>query len=244
MPEGENPGTGTPTPTPTPAPHPAFSGSPASSGTSLVQITAEEYQRLRGHGAELDTFRSKYATDLAAKETERLTALAKTGEVEKALEQQRTAWEAKLGEERSNFSKVRDLYHGKAKAEALAGPLAGVAFSGLTPEIQANAASQFRMLIQDRFETYEDSQGNLIVREKGTGRPAADVMKELVNAPEYQHFFVPKSRGGSGTNGTLSAGVTQSNTGENPHPMGTESWFRWKAEHANVGVDPLWRKTK
>jgi len=159
-----------------------------------------------------------------------------------ALEAQRQSWETKLGEAQTSFNKVRDLYHGKAKAEALTGPLAGIEFAGDKPEVKAVAALQFRSLVEPRFETFEDQQGNLIVREKGSGRPAADVMKELINAPEYQHFFSPKSRGGSGTDGTRSAGAGQTDPNQNPHPMGTRAWFEWKAAHANVGNSPFWGK--
>jgi hypothetical protein len=185
----------------------------------MVPITAEELNRLLGLKGEIESFRNAQAAIVATKEAERLKAIADKDGAEKALEVQRQAWEAKMGEAQSSFTKVRDLYHGKAKLEAIGGPLAGVDFAGEKPELKAISASQFRSLIEPRFETY---------------------------APEYQHFFTAKTRGGSGTDGTRTAGAgqTQVNPGENPHQIGTKEWAIWRYQNANQAADPLWRKPK
>ena len=59
-----------------------------------------------------------------------------------------------------------------------------------------------RRLLQDDFETTRDASGALVVREKVSGRPAAEVLRERLDSPQFAIFFAPSSRGGSGTDGT------------------------------------------
>jgi hypothetical protein len=236
MPDTE---TATPTATPTPPPtvHPAFSNPPAASGASLVQISADEFQRFRSVEAEFGKLQSKLNAELVAKEAERLQALADAGKSREALEEQRKSWESKLSDANAGFNKVRDQYHGKAKSEVIVSSLVGREFAGDKPEVQAKVAQKFLRDIDPLFETIEDATGNLIVREKGTGRPAADAIKELINAPENQHYFAPKSRGGAGTDGTGSASHAQQT--DNPHPPGSAAWHGHNYKKSMVNATGL-----
>ena len=62
-------------------------------------------------------------------------------------------------------------------------------FVGKTPEQQADTTAMLRRLLQDEFETGRDASGTLVVREKMTGRPACDVLREWLDSPQYSIFF-------------------------------------------------------
>lgn len=207
--------------------NPAFGTPPVANGASVLQITAEEYHKLRSFESQLGEFQKKYQADLDAQNNERLKVIGEKEGVQKLLEESNKGWQRKLDEANGSIAKVRDLYHSKAKSEALSAPLAGIEFVGNDADTKAKVAANFRTLIEGRFEVREDDAGNLVVRDKVSGRPAADVMKELLNAPEYQGFFAPKTRGGSGTDGTGSASTSATAT-ENPHQFGSLDWHAWQ----------------
>ena len=139
---------------------------------------------------------------LEAKEAERLRALAEKGQIEEALAQQRKAWEQKHAEAVSRYTQLEQQVHAERKNSAIAEAFHGRTFVGETPEQKAATAAMVRRLLQDDFETTRDASGALVVREKVSGRPAAEVLRERLDSPQFAIFFAPSSRGGSGTEGT------------------------------------------
>lgn len=167
-----------------------------------VPLSVDEYQRLRLLEKQLDEFQKLQQATLDAKEAERLRALAEKGQVEEALAQQRSAWEQKHAEALSRYTQLEQQVFTERKNAAISEAFHGRSFVGDSPEQRAATAAMVRRLLQDDFEAARDASGALAVRDKVSGRPAADVLRERLNTPQYAIFFAPSSRGGSGSDGS------------------------------------------
>jgi hypothetical protein len=167
-----------------------------------IPLSVEEYQRLRAMEKQLEEVQKLQQSALEAKEAERLRALAEKGQIEEALAQQRTAWEQKHAEALSRYTQLEQQVYSERKNSAIVEAFHGRSFIGETPEQRGATAAMVRRLLQDDFETTRSVEGGLVVREKGTGRPAVDVLRERLDSPQFAIFFAPSSRGGSGADGT------------------------------------------
>jgi hypothetical protein len=165
-------------------------------------LTVEEFQRLRSLEKQLEEFQRVQQSTLEAKEAERLRALAEKGQIEEALAQQRKTWEQKHAEVVSRYTQLEQQIHAERKNGAIAEAFHGRSFVGETPDQRSATAMMVRRLIQEDFETTRDASGALVVREKASGRPAAEVLRERLDSPAYAIFFAPSSRGGAGSDGT------------------------------------------
>jgi hypothetical protein len=199
---------------------------------STVPIPAEEYQRLRGLEAQIEELRSAKAAELDAKEADRIRALADRGRIEEALTQQRQSFESKLNESMTRYAELERQVLAERKGSVIAQAFAGRTFVGDTPERQAEAAMQVKALLDARFEAVRDASGSLVVREKATGRPANDVIRETLDSPSFAHFFAPSSRGGAGGDATRSA------PGQPPPKPGSLDYIaaEFKARQARYGA--------
>jgi hypothetical protein len=180
----------------------APSAPPAPPAPTTVPLSVEEYQRLRSLEKQLEEFQKLQQCALEAKEAERLRLLAEKGQIEEALAQQRTAWEQKHAEVLSRYSQLENQVHTERKNMAIVEAFHGRSFVGETTEQRNATAAMVRRLLEDDFETTRDAGGALAVREKLTGRPAFDVLRERLESPQFALFFAPYSRGGSGADGT------------------------------------------
>jgi hypothetical protein len=167
-----------------------------------VPLSAEEYQRLRSLEKQLEEFQKLQQSALEAKEAERLRLLAEKGQIEEALAQQRTAWEQKHAYVLSRYSHLENQVHTERKNMAIVEAFHGRTFVGETAEQRNATAAMVRRLLEDDFETTRDASGTLVVREKLTGRPVADVLRERLDSRQFAIFFAPSSRGGSGADGS------------------------------------------
>lgn len=226
--------------------NPAFSGPPAESGESEVKVAAAELNRLRGlepalkelqakydeitgqHKAGLEAITAKDA-DLARLngelEASRKTAgderaqwESKLADAQKAADAQRAALEARVTEEAGKLGPLRQRFLERAKSEAIASGLAGAQFVG-DADAQRRAAAAFRDFLAPQFAATEDGNGEPVIIHRASGRPAAEAMRDLLNAPEYQGFFAAQTRGGAGTDGTGSAAI------ESPGAYGSLEWL-------------------
>ncbi|OJW18819.1 MAG: hypothetical protein BGO49_17500 [Planctomycetales bacterium 71-10] len=158
----------------------------------------EERQRLRALEAQLREVQSRQDAALEMKEQERLRALAEKGQIEEALEQQRRSWERKHAEAVSRYTLLEQQVFGERKSAAIAEALQGRAFVGESPEQRSAAATMVRRLLQDEFETVREASGALVVRERASGRPASEALRERLDSPQFAIFFAATSRGGAG----------------------------------------------
>lgn len=180
----------------------AKSSASAPASPEVVSLTAEEHQRLRSLESQLKEYQRLQEAAIEAKEAERLRALAEKGNVEEALAQQRAAWERKHAEAEARYAGLERQILDERKAAAIAEAFHGRAFVGETAEQKAAAAEMVRRLLRDEFETVREPSGALVVRDKATGRPAAEAIAERLDSPQYAIFFAPSARGGAGTDGS------------------------------------------
>lgn len=187
-----------------PAKDNATASSSESSSSGAVSVTAEEYQRLRSLESQFKELQRQQEAAIEAKEAERLRALAEKGNVEEALAQQRASWERKHAEAQARYADLERQVFEDRKAAAIAEAFQGRSFAGETAEQRADTAAMARQLLRDELETVRDASGSLSVRDKVTGRPAAEVIAERLDSPRFAIFFAPSARGGAGTDGARS----------------------------------------
>jgi hypothetical protein len=185
---------------PTP-PGPAQPTAPGPAPNALLTLPVDEFQRLMAKARQLDEFEAEKARALEQKEQARLRALAEKGEADKALEQQRTTYEDRLNQERQRANALQSALFNKERTAVLNDALFGVDF------ISADAGRQARKLLEDELETTTDAAGAVLVRQRGTGRPAAEVVKEQIASPAFAHFIRPTNTGGAGAGGTHQVGA-------------------------------------
>jgi vancomycin resistance protein YoaR len=171
-------------------------------------------------------------------EDARLLALAKAGESERALAEQRTTYEQRVTEANTKYASLEQTLFSADKNATLASSLSGVTFAGETPEDKAETARQLRAILEPQFDTSRDASGAIITREKGTGRPAADVLKEALASKRFAHFFAAQSRGGSGTDGTRPAATTQPIVQSNLEAVAADYKARL-GQFGSFGLQPL-----
>jgi hypothetical protein len=190
-PDGTDGGGATPTPAPAPTPDPTPPPPPA----GRVELTTAEYEALLDARARLAASEAEKAREAERAEAARLKALADKGEADKALQQLRESKDAETRREREAKEALeREILDGRKESTIAAG-LLGV------PWDDADAAAQARQLLEPRFEAVRDAAGAVVVREKGTHRPAADVLKEWLASKPAERFLAAKSRGGAGARG-------------------------------------------
>lgn len=161
-------------------------------------LQGEERQRMRALEAQLRDVQRQQEAALEMKEQERLRALAEKGQIEEALEQQRRSWERKHADAVSRYTLLEQQVFGERKSAAIAEALQGRAFVGESPEQRSAAATMVRRLLQDEFETVREASGALVVRERASGRPASEALRERLDSPQFAIFFTATSRGGAG----------------------------------------------
>ena len=95
-----------------------------------------------------------------------------------------------------------------------------------------------RRLIQDEFETVRDASGVLVVRDRASGRPAAEAIRERLDSPQYAIFFAPSSRGGSGSDGTRPPASPHSLQPGSLESIASQ-WRDRQTQYKAIGLHPL-----
>ena len=216
-------------------PHPDFSRPPATAGENRPQpvyMDPATYQAWEAERLELLKFKQDAQKQFEAKEAERLAALAKAGKIEEALTETRNQGEVKHREAELRYQQLETAWLTEKKAVEIAAALNGRSFVGQDP---AKTAALVRRLLVDEIEAARDTQGNPIVYDRMTRRPAArrpaaDYLRERLDSPEFSVFFAPNQRGGAGTDGTRSASPPQP-----LQPGSVEAIAARYKEHASKG---------
>lgn len=177
-----------------------------------IALSIEDYQRFKNLEVQMAQFRADQDKALQDKENARLKAVADKDGAEKALSEQRSSWEAKLSEQGKAIAEYETAINDERRDAVLAASLAGRTFSGSNVDDQRATTQDFFDLVKPRFETVKSPSGVREVREKGTGRLASEVLKELLDSPRYAHFFAPANPGkGAGTNAVRPAPTEEVN---------------------------------
>lgn len=204
-----------------------------------VPVTVEEFQRLIGIARAHEANQVENAAKLQKAEDARLVALAKAGEHERALTEQRTAYEQRVTDANTKYASLEQTLFTADKNATLASALAGVTFAGEAPEDKAETARQLRAILEPQFDTSRDATGQIITREKGTGRPAAQVLSEALASKRFAHFFASQSRPGSGTDGTRSSATPQNAFQPGSLDAVSADYKARLAQHGSFGLTPI-----
>lgn len=156
----------------------------------LVTIAADQLQRYAADQARLRELEAAQSRIAEEAEQRRLAEVAQRQGAEQALAQQQAQVEA----ERQARLALQNRYLTRERDATLATALGGM------PIRSPEAAQQVQTLLRDRFEARENADGSVNVVEVGTGRPAADVIREALGSPAFAHFLNPSTQGGSGAN--------------------------------------------
>lgn len=148
--------------------------------------------------AELLQFRAQVEQQREKDEQERLTALAAKGQAEEALSQYKAAYDKRLNDEKHARIEVEQRWLGEKLNSTVAAALAGKRFAGTD---QDATARMLRTILESEVEAVRDHQGNPLVRDRKTHRPAHEYLKERLDSPEFALFFEANTRGGTGSDG-------------------------------------------
>lgn len=210
------------------AQHPAFSNPPATSADDAVKVTAAEYselQRLRDLPGQLDALKAQHQAELEALRAANAEAIAARDQATQAHAQADQAWQAKLAEVNQAAESLRQRSREQVKAHALAEATAGIQWAGENAEVRARVAAKFRRDLADSFDIHDAGDGRLELRERVTGRPLSEAIKDALRAPENQGFFAPITRGGSGTDGRMSQHSPEMGWAAAGHQPGSLDWY-------------------
>jgi hypothetical protein len=93
----------------------------------------------------------------------------------------------------------------------------------------SGAAAQLVKLWRDDFDAYEEDGGYKVTARDG--RPVGQVVAELLATPEYSHFCLPTSRGGTGAQGASRPQDAVVNP-KGPKNLGEAVVMKWREESA------------
>ena len=184
-----------------PSPHPDLQKPPVPAGS--VAVNRDELDQLRMSQTRLAEIE---AAQRAAAETEqqrRFQQTARENPIE-ALDAQRNHFEGLLQAERARVAQVETERLNERLEATLNGSIAGLSLVGDTHEERSETARMLLAELRTGFEPVRTPDGRIEVREKVSGRPATDVLRERLASKRYALFLAPSSRGGSGSDGTRS----------------------------------------
>ena len=195
-PAAEGPGGGTATATPTPTPTATPTPTPtATSEVAAVTVSADEYRKLLDAQSKLAESDAQRERELNEAKQREIDVLAKKGEVDQALLKLRESSADELKKEREKSTGLETQILTDKKVSEITGLLLGTDF------VSEAAATQVRQILDGRFEAVRDASGVVTVREKGTLKPAATVVKDWLASPESAHFRKASTTGGAGAKG-------------------------------------------
>jgi hypothetical protein len=173
---------------------------PNSAATDDMVISRSEFDRLKKEEEAFKTYRTKQQAEADAKEAQRVAAIAASNGTAKELAEIENRYKAKEATLENRVTSVTQRLHSNLTKAVLADATAGVVWtsSAAGKDALAKLASNFEVLtIGDGVEE---------VRERGTGRKAAEVVKQLLDSEDYLHFQSPTTRGKGGIGNGNTAG--------------------------------------
>ena len=163
---------------------PAQAQAAQASTVTLINLSPEEFTRLKEAESKLREIEAENARKLAEAEQAKLLALAESGKAKEALDQLSTQATAQLTQLRQQLDATaldRDITLGTF----------GVAWANQDAGVDAVTK------LRGEFETVEVN-GQRVVRHRQTGRAPADIIPERLRSASYAHFLAPTTQGGTG----------------------------------------------
>ena len=196
-----------------PAPHPDFTKPPAAQGENraapapapaaqTVPFTMDQVQRFIAIERELNEIKAAKQTEVEQAKQAELLAMAKAGDSEKALEEQRKIGQQKEADALKRYAALEQKVFDKVRESVVNDVLSGHTIAGETPEVKQARAKILRSILLEQIEVSHGTDGDPVARDKASGRPAVEVLRDRLSDPTLAIFFAPNSRGGSGSDGT------------------------------------------
>jgi hypothetical protein len=240
----EQPATPTPTPTLTPEALSALvaqltatkpAAAEAATTTSVTPADAPDDVRKWLKALE-DRINAKEADEKKVKETDERTGLQKqitklvgegdVGKLREALSQFEQFFIGKLSEKDQKLTATEAKLHETVLSAHVGKITAGVLWASPA------AARQAQAILDGMLEVVADGTGNLTVRGKGNGKPAADLVKDILASEDCAHFLDPSFRGRGGLGrGSASAKSGTLGGDEAPKTLDDAVIQRWAARH-------------
>lgn len=174
--------------------------SPAPAVDTTIRVDSARYtsllERLQQYEATHAAAEQKRLADLEAAEQRRLAQIAEKEGIAAALKKQADDFRTKYEAEHSQRVEIENAVLSERRSTVLAQGIVSVG----QPLVSDEAASQLTLLLESRFVPARED-GKVVVRDKITGRPAADVLPDILKSPSYSHFFKATQQGGSGATG-------------------------------------------
>ena len=191
-------------------PHPDFLKPPAATSPQpaapppiqTVPIPVADLQRYAALEAQIAQIQRDRQTEVDMKEGERIKALAEAGQVKEALKAQEALWQSKENDAKQQLANLERQWSDEKAEVVLVTALNGRNFAGASDAERAAAAGMLKTILRGEIEAVRNPDGSVVVKDKASGRPAAEVLNERLSAPALAFFFAPTSRGGSGSDGT------------------------------------------
>jgi hypothetical protein len=169
----------------------------------VAKVPLADLQQLLNDQREKNRLQQLLQEQRDAAEQARIAEIAKREGAERALAEQKTLYDAKVAEWQQKYNDLTGSLHAEKKAAVIAENLTGYDYT--SPE----AASDVRLILERELETAIDAAGNVTVRQRGTGRPAADFIKDIMATPRMGHFIRAASRGGTPAQHAAAAAAAQ-----------------------------------
>jgi hypothetical protein len=172
---------------------------PAATQSQGILVAPEQLQELLGYKRKFDEIEAANKVALDAEARKAAIALAKAGEVEKALQTTEERYKGELAAERSQLASERHKNNTEAMNRLITDNLPIDRFPN------QYAFADARAKIADALEASRDAAGNITIREKGTFRTVAEVIATKMASAEFAHLLKPSTTGGAGAGGGAAA---------------------------------------
>ncbi len=215
-------------------PHPDLTREPARPGEARVNpiwVNPDDWNRTQNEIRSLQDFKRNVDKELEMREAERIKTLAEKGQVEEALSTLRAGYEKKFTEMSTRAQDVESKWLEERRNAAINDTLAGRQFTGADPKA---TAAILRRVLEQEIEAVRDANGNPVIRDRLTLRPAAEYLQERLNSPDLAVFFAPfNPRGGAGTDGARPAAASPKSP-EDPNMAFAAAFMKKKEEARNA----------
>lgn len=198
-------------------------------------MTPEVLQELIAAKTRLARIEAEAAQRLDDERQKSIRALAEKGEIEAAFEELRKDHAARLLVEQEKAARLEEQILTDRKEVAVTQALAGTAFA------DKEAAAAARALVALGLESVRDpATGQVVVREKATGRPAAEYVAAWLASSVAARLLAPTTRGGAPFAGSPPVPTPNgSAAGRQARNLGEAALTRWRqAQRENPAGPP------
>ena len=178
--------------------------------------------------AELDELRAKAGEGLPSK-LDPGDSLVARSEFAEALKTRETAHSREIATREQKATELERAYKAALRDRELATSLVG---KPLVP----GAAAQLIKLWRDDFEVFdEDGEIRILARD---GRGVDQAVAERLAGPEFAHFCLPSSRGGTGARGQ-NRSASPAPTPAGPRTLGEAVILQWRETASRPQASPI-----